>query len=155
MLSRNFTLPRNTLRQVEGLLVNAKVCYKDNHSFYLLREHKWEELGEQIGPGAQNVDLTQLTGDVDDNSQKEELETCKNFLVDGEKENGKQSIYNFAMDTLDPKILLEKLDVEFNILKCATKLNVAFGLCSKTQKTGLVGYYYPHDLIQYWRDLNL
>ena len=141
MLSRVFKLPRNTFRQVEGLLVNAKVCYKDFHSFYSLREQKWEEHGKQRGPGAQNVDLTQLMGDVDDNSQKEELETCKKFLVDSEKENGKQSVYNFAMDTLDPKVLLEKLDAEFNSLKCATKLNVAFSLSSKTQKTGFVGYY--------------
>ena len=44
--------------------------------------------------------------DVDDISPKEELETCKHFLVDSEIGNGRHRVYNFAMETLDPKYLL-------------------------------------------------
>ena len=43
--------------------------------------------------------------DVDENSLKEKLETCKHFLVDSEIENGRHQVYNIAMDTLDPKFL--------------------------------------------------
>ena len=33
-----------------------------------------------------------LKGDVDDNSLREELETCKRFLVDSEMENGRERV---------------------------------------------------------------
>ena len=42
-------------------------------------------------------------GDVDDNSLKEE-----HFVVDSQMKNGRHRVYKFAMDTLDPKYLLEK-----------------------------------------------
>ena len=58
---------------------------------------------EQRGSGHQSVDVAQLMGDVDDNSLKEELETSKHFLVDSEMGNRRHRVYNFAMDTLDPK----------------------------------------------------
>ena len=48
------------------------------------------------------------------------------FLNDSEMETGRHRISNFAIDTLDPKNLIEKLDVVFDSLKCAAKLNVAF-----------------------------
>ena len=70
-------------------------------------------------------------GNVDDNSLKEELDACKHFLVDSEKESGRHRFYNFALDTLDPKYLLEKLEVVFENLKCAAKLNGAFGFVPK------------------------
>ena len=66
-------------------------------------------------------------GDVDDNSLKEELETCKQSLLDSEMENYIHRVYNFGMDTLDLKYLLEKLEVLFDSRKCAAKLNVSFG----------------------------
>ena len=46
--------------------------------------------------------------DVDDNSLKGELETCKHFSVNIEMENGRQRAYNFAMDTMELKCLFEK-----------------------------------------------
>ena len=70
-------------------------------------------------------------GKNEDNSLKEVLETRKRFLVDNESENGRHRVYNFVMDTLDPKSLLEKLDVMFDSLKSAAKLNVAFGFVLK------------------------
>ena len=59
---------------------------------------KHREVQEQ-----KNVHVTQLMEDVDVNSQMEELETYKQFLVDSERENWRDRVYNFAMDTLDPK----------------------------------------------------
>ena len=54
----------------------------------------------------------------------EKLETCKHFYVDNEMENGKHWGYNSAMDTPDPKNLLEKLHFVFDSFKYAAKLNV-------------------------------
>ena len=113
-----------------------KISDKGFHSFHLLREHGRMEHGAQRGSSAQNIDVTQLMGDVDDSSLKEELETCKPFLVDSEMENGRHRIYNFAMDNLDRKYLLEKLIVVFDSLKCAAELNVAFGFVLKNLKDG-------------------
>ena len=78
-----------------------------------MREHKRKEHGAQRGSGAQSVDVAQLMGDVYDNSLKEELETCKHFLVDSEMENGRHRAFNFARDTLDPKFFFEILDDVF------------------------------------------
>ena len=70
-------------------------------------------------------------GDVDDNSLKEELETCNHFLVDSKMENGRLRIFSFAVNTLDYKNLLQKWDVMFENLQCAAKLNVAFDFVLK------------------------
>ena len=67
-----------------------------------------KEHGAQRGSAAQSVDVKHLMGDVDDNSLKEELETCIYFLADSEIENVRHRAYSFAMDTLDQKHLLEK-----------------------------------------------
>ena len=84
-------------------------------------------------------------GGVDDNSLKEELETCERFLVDSEIEKRRQRVYNFAMDSLDPKSLLAKLNVVFGSLKCADNLNVAFGFLVKNVKDGSCRYYDAHE----------
>ena len=45
---------------------------------------------------AQNVDVAHVMGDTDDNSLKEEKETCKHFLVNSQMENGRHRVSNFA-----------------------------------------------------------
>ena len=97
----------------------CKMCYKDLHSFYKLREHKRKEHGGQRGSRAQNVDVAHVKGDVDDNYLKEEMERSKQFLVDREMRIERRRVYNFAMDTLETKYLLEKLDVVIDNLKRA------------------------------------
>ena len=64
-------------------------CDEDFHSFYNLQEQKRIEHGAQKGSGAQNADLEHVLEDVTDNNFKEELETCKHFLVDNGIENGR------------------------------------------------------------------
>ena len=56
-------------------------------------------------------------------------------------------MYNFAMDTLDPKNLLEKLklDVVFYSLKYAAKLIVASCVVLKNVEDGSCRYYYAHQ----------
>ena len=84
----------------------CKISDKDFNSFYKLPEQKRKEHGAWRGTGAQSVDVAQLMGDVDDNSLKEKVETCKKILVVIEMKNGRHRVYNFTMDTLDPNYLL-------------------------------------------------
>ena len=123
----------------------CKMCDKGFHSFYWLREQKRKDQGAQRGSGAQNVDVTQLMGDADDNSLKWELGTCKHFLVDSETENGRHRVYNFAMETLDPNHLFETLVVVFDSLKWAAKLNVLFDFWLKSAEDGSCRYYYANE----------
>ena len=102
-----------------------------------MREHRRKEHEAQRGSRARNVDITQLMEVVDDKSLKEELRTCKHFLVDSEMGSGRRKIYNFAMDILDPKYLLETLDVVFDSLKSAAKFNVPFGFVPKNVEDGI------------------
>ena len=79
----------------------CKICVKDFHSFYSLGALKQKKWGAQRGSRVQNVDVTQLMGDVDDKSLKEELERCKHFLIDSEMEKGRHNVFNFVTDTLE------------------------------------------------------
>ena len=126
----NFMVKKHS-KATPRVVHKCKLCDKVIHSFYLMREDRWKEHGAQRGSEAQNVYVTQLTGDVDDNSLKGELETFKHFLVDNEMEKGKQKVFNFVMDILEPKNLSEKLDVVLDSPKCAAKLNVAISFALK------------------------
>ena len=122
-----------------------KICHQDFHGFYKMRKHKRNEHGAQRSSGAQIVDVAHVMGDVDDDSLKEELETCKHFLVDSEMENGRHRVYNIAIESLDPKYLLEKLDVVFDSLICAAKLKVAFCFVLKNVEDRSCRYSYAHE----------
>ena len=60
-------------------------------------------------------------------------------------EIGRHKVYNFAMDTLDPKVSLQKLDIKFDSLKCAAKLNVAFGFVLKSVEDRNCRYYHAPE----------
>ena len=83
-------------------------------------------------------------GDVDDQSLREELESCKHFFTDTELENGRHRVFNFAMSTFDLILLNDKLDCVFKELKCAAKVNLAFGLVLKNVEDGSSRYLYAH-----------
>ena len=70
-------------------------------------------------------------GDVDDQSLREELESCKHFLTDTETKNRRHRVSNFAMSSFDKSSLNDKLDYIFKELKYATKVNFAFGFVLK------------------------
>ena len=92
-----------------------------------------KEHGAQRGSGAKSVVVAKLMGDVDDKRLNEELQTCKHFWWT-QIETGRHRVYNFAMQTLEPKYLLEKLEVVFYSLKCAAKLNKPFNFELKNKK---------------------
>ena len=109
---------------------------KDYHNFYLFQIQKRKEHRAPRGPGAQILDVMQLMAKVADISLKNEQERCDHFLVEGEMETGRHIVFNSLMDSLNPKHLLEKIDTVFDSLKCAAKLNEAFGFVLKNVQHG-------------------
>ena len=86
-------------------------------------------------------------GDVDDLNLREELKSCKNFLTDTEMQNGRNRLFNFAMSSFDMSLLNDKLDYIFKELKCAAKVNLAFGFVLKNTEDGMCRYFYAHKNI--------
>ena len=53
--------------------------------------------------------------------------SCQHFLVDFELERSRQKVFDFAVEPLSETIVNEKFDHFFSNLKCAAKVNRAFG----------------------------
>ena len=123
----------------------CKLCFAEFPGFYALRQHRNTQHGSQMGFGANNIDVEDIVGDVDDQSLREELESCKHFLTDTELENGRHRVFNFAMSSFDMSLLNDKLDYVFKELKCAAKVNLAFGLVLKNIEDGMCRYFYAHE----------
>ena len=88
--------------------------------------------------------MEDIVGDVDDQSLREEWESCKHFLTDTEMENRRHRVFNFAISSFDISLLDGKLDYVFEELKCAAKVNLAFGFVLKNIEDGMRRYLYAH-----------
>ena len=113
--------------------------------FCALRQHKNTQRGPLMGFGASNIDVEDGVGDVGDVKLREELEPCEHFLTNTEMKNGRHTVFNFAMSSFDISLLNDKLDFVFNELKCAAKVNLAFGFVLKNIEDGMCRYFYAHD----------
>ena len=122
-----------------------RLCHAEFTGFYALRQHKNSQHGRQNGFGASNINVEDIVGDVDDQSLREELESCKHFLTATETENGRHRVFNFAMSSFDVSLLNDKLDYVFRELKCAAKVNLAFGFVLKNIEDGSCRYFYAHE----------
>ena len=114
----------------------CKLCHAEFTGFYALREHKNTQHGTQFGFGASNFDVEDIVGDVDDQSLKEELQSCRHFLVDSEIEKRRHSVFNFAVNNLTAQVIEEKLDRVLDKLKCVAKLNLALSFILKNIEDG-------------------
>ena len=123
----------------------CKLCYAEFPGFYALRQHKNTQHGTQIGFGASNIDVEEIVGDVDDQSLREELQSCRHFLVDSEIQNGRHSVFNFAVNNLTAQVIEEKLDRVLDKLKCVAKLNLALSFILKNIEDGTFRYFYAHE----------
>ena len=85
-------------------------------------------------------------GDLDDQSLREELESCKHFLTDTEMEIGRHRVYNFGMSSFHISLLNNKVDYVFKELKCIAKINLAFGFVLKNIEDGMCRYFYAHEI---------
>ena len=101
----------------------CKLCLAEFPGFYALSQHKNTQHGKQIGFGASNTDVEGIVGDVDHQSLRAELQSCRHFLVDSEIQKGRHSVFNFAVNNLTAQVIGEKLDRVLDKLKCVAKLN--------------------------------
>ena len=62
----------------------CKLCHAEFPGFYALRQHKNAQHGTQIVFGARNIDVEDIVRDFNDQSLREELQSCRHFLVDSE-----------------------------------------------------------------------
>ena len=76
----------------------CKLCHAEFPGFYALRQHKITQYGTQIGFGASKIDVEDIVGDVDDQSLREELQSCRHFLVDSEIQKG-DIVCSFLLST--------------------------------------------------------
>ena len=60
-------------------------------------------------------------------------------------DSGRQRVFNFAKDTFNPEFLLEKVEVAFDSLKCATSLTRAIGFVLENVEDISYRYYYAHE----------
>ena len=60
-------------------------------------------------------------------------------------ENGRHRVFNIAMSSLDISLLNDKQDYAFKELKCAAKINIAFGFVLKNIEDGMCRYFYAHE----------
>ena len=99
--------------------------------------------GTQIG--LSDIDVEHKVGDVNDQSLREELQSCRHYLVDSEIQKGRYSLFNFAVNNLTAQVIEEKVDRVLGKLKCVAKLNLALGFISKNIEDGKFRYFYAHE----------
>ena len=123
----------------------CKLCYQEFPGFYALRQHRNTQHGTPVGSRTRDVDVEHIVGDIDDHKSREDLRSFQQFLVDSELERARNKVFNYAVETLNETIVNEKLDHLFKILKCAAKVNLAFGFILKSKEDGGFRYFYAHE----------
>ena len=83
--------------------------------------------------------------DVEDHRLREELRSCQHFWVDSELERARHKVFSYAVKTLIETVVNEQLEHFFNKLKCAEKVNLAFGFILKNTEDGGFRYFYAHE----------
>ena len=118
------------------------ICKDKFPGFYALRQHKSQVNGHTFKT---SNDSSPLLDGIDDDSLKGELRTCQHFLVDSQLEKGRQRVFNFALDFFSAEKINSKLDYVFHQLRCAAKINLAFGFVLKKIEDASCRYFYAHE----------
>ena len=119
----------------------CKLCYQEFPGFYASCQHRKTKHGSRT----KDVDVEHIVGDDEDHRLREELRPCQHFLVDSELERARHKVINYAEETLNETVVNEKLDHFLNNLKCAAKMNLAFGFILKNKEDGGFRYFYAHE----------
>ena len=82
-----------------------------------------------------NIDPDDIIKDVRDSKLEEGLRSWKQFFSNFEIKQRRHKVFNYAIKN-NAKIVDEKLDHIFNNLKCAVKVNLAFGFTFKNTEDG-------------------
>ena len=141
----NYHIAKKHSAPKRDITFKCKLCFQEFPGFYALRQHRNTQHGKQVGSRTRDVDVEHIVGDVEDHSLREELRSCQHFLVDSEIERARHKVSNYAVETLNETIVNEKLDYFFNNLKCAAKVNLAFGFSLKNIEDGGFRYFYAHE----------
>ena len=91
------------------------------------------------------VEIDGILNDIDDANVKEELQSSEHFLVDSEYEQARHTVFNYAIENLNAKIVDEKHDHIFNNLKCAAKVILTVQLILKNREDGGFRQVYIHE----------
>ena len=89
--------------------------------------------------------MEDIVGDVDDQSLREEFQSCRHFLVESEIPKGRHSVFNFAVNNHTAQVIEEKMDRVLDKLKCLAKLNFALGFILKNIEDGNFRDFYAHE----------
>ena len=111
---------------------NCNICWDQSSGLYALQKHGGRQHG--FPTKISNLDMDILLEDIDDTELKEKLYAFKQFPVDSELGESIHSVFNFALSSCNSSSLNEKLDRVNRQLKCAAKVNLAFGFVRKTLK---------------------
>ena len=128
-----------------SITFKCKLCHAEYPDLYAVRQHKNTQHETQIRFGASNIDVEDIVGDVDDQTLRKQLESCKQFLTDTEMEKGRHGVFNFAVSSFEMSLLNDKLDYAFRGLKCTAEVNVAFGFVLKNVEDGSCRYFHAHE----------
>ena len=122
---------------------NGKIGLEEVCGFYALLKHRSSQNGVPIKTS--NLDMDTLPEDIDDAEIEEVHSSCKHFLVDSELEKGRHSLFNFAISSFNNSFFSEKRDHVINQLKCAAKVNIAFGFVLENLEDATCRYFHAHD----------
>ena len=123
----------------------CKLCHAEFPGFYALRQYKNTQHGTQVGFGADNIDVEDIEGHVDDQSLREELQSYRLFLVDSEIQKRRHSVFIFGVNNLTAQVIEEQLDRVLYKLKCVAKLNLALAFILKNIEDGKFRYFHAHE----------
>ena len=141
----NYHIAKKHSAPKPDITFKCKLSFQEFPGFFALCEHRNTQHGMQIGSGTGEVDVEHTVGDVEDHAWREELRSCQHFLVDSELERARHKVFNYAVETLNETIVNEKIDHFLNNLKCAAKVNLAFGSILKNIEDGGFRYFYAHE----------
>ena len=90
------------------------------------------------------MDVENIVGDVGDQFLREELESCKHSLTDTEMENGNTKSSTLPCRPSTCLCSLTNWIMYSKKLKCAAKVNFAFGFVLENIDYGMCRYSYAH-----------
>ena len=123
----------------------CKECSIEFPSFYSLRHHKQRYHTAETTSSGEKAEMQSLVDAGDEKSLEEELQSCRQFLVDSEIQKRRHSVFNFVVNNLTAKVIEEKLDRVLEKLKCAAKRKLALGFILKKIEDGKFRYFYAHE----------
>ena len=141
----NYHIAKKHSAQKPDITFKCKLCFQEFPEFYALRQLRNTQHGIEINSGTKDVDVEHKVEGVQDHRLREELRSCQHFLVDSERGRARHKVFNYAKETLNETIVNKKLDHFFNNLKCAAKLNLAFGYILKSIEDGVFRCFYAHE----------